>query len=155
MDLPNLRYLDLSSNQIPAVNIDVFSRLKNLKDLSLADNPLRQLYHEDFSKQRTSLESLDLSQTEFLSFDSSTLSPFVALQRLNLSFSSLHSIDKNGFQDLPSLTHLDLRGCKVREFPDTVFHGLIKLRRVEADTYKLCCRQILPPSFDENFWVAP
>jgi Leucine-rich repeat (LRR) protein len=44
--LLNFMHLDLSSNQISSIDVEVVARLKNLRFLSLSDNPLKEIYSQ-------------------------------------------------------------------------------------------------------------
>lgn len=48
-----------------------------------------------------------------------------------------------------------MSGSPVRTIPSDVFRGLINLRAVIHQNYKVCCKDVLPPNFDENFCFAP
>ena len=61
----NLQFLDLSANNLTAVSMTVFTRLANLRTLSLAKNPIDIIYHDPHSTvQLSALRSLDLSHQQ-------------------------------------------------------------------------------------------
>jgi hypothetical protein len=153
--LPNIRFLDLSSNELHSVSMDAFLVLENLKVLSLSNNPLRQLTSES-TRQQTVLRTLLLADTFIETFNSTALVNFIGLQSLNLSGATIHTIEKVGFQEMLSLVELDLTGYPVKaEFPPDIFYDLKELRKIVVDNYKLCCPKVLPDHFDKNFCEAP
>jgi hypothetical protein len=155
VQLPNLRHLDLSHNHLHNISVSVFNTLGNLNQLSLANNPLSVLVGEFSSQTQRNLKFLDLSNTQMVRFNTTLLSYFVSLQRIDLSRSLVNVIGDNGFQNVRSLVDLDLSGCPVETFPNEIFHGLTKLSKIVADTYKLCCVKILPANFDPSSCQAP
>ena len=153
--LLNLQSLDVSSNKLQTVDMSVFVGFKNLRRLSFAKNPIKQIVKSSSSLQQTSLRALDLSHTKLTVLDCKPLSSFLYLQTLNLSFTTIHTVDSKGFQHIQWLTELYLKGSPVKKFPANLFKPLSQLRIVSADTYKLCCKQILPDQFDMMVCDAP
>jgi hypothetical protein len=76
------------------------------------------------------------------------LEGFPVLRTLNLSETCLDSLPEVGFQPLQHLQTLDLRGCPLTTFYSGVFDGLMELKQLYADNFKLCCPQIFPPEPD-------
>ncbi|XP_076435809.1 uncharacterized protein LOC143275521 [Babylonia areolata] len=160
--LPNLRELDLSDNVLRVIPADGFSRMENLQHLSLAGNPL--VLPVDSSSSSSSspvrlpgLRTLDLSRVYVTELRDDTLTSLggVGLEVVNLTDSGLQRV-KEAFSQLPRLRVLDLRGCPLNHFPpSSVFRKLQHLRTVFAENYKLCCRGVLPISFDASRCVAP
>ena len=142
--LLNLQILDLSRNKLKFVNMDVFVVLKNLRWLSLAENPLSLLTRPSSSDQQTALRTVDLSNMKLSAFNCDNVSNFYNLQNLNLSFNTLHTFQSDSFQCMPRLVQLHARGNPVKEFPGDLFQSMSHLRVVSTDNYRLCCSQILP-----------
>ncbi|KAK7087894.1 hypothetical protein V1264_021886 [Littorina saxatilis] len=155
MDLPNLRMLDLSDNQLTTLGIDVFLSLTNLVILRLAGNPLLSVTAgNNFTQQRT-LQVLDLSGTFLTSLGSQSFSGFPELRTLNASNSKIEVITEDGFLHTPKLGVVDLRGNRVERFSVNLFNGLKRLVAVYSDNYKLCCRDTLPSNFEIDSCHAP
>ena len=152
----NLQFLDLSANNLTFLSITAFTRLANLRSLSLAKNPIDLIHHDPNStEQMSALRTVDLSCNKLTVFDSKVFSNMIYIQRLNLSFSSIHTISSNGFQHVPKLTHLYLAGNPLVTFSANLLKPLAVLRTLSSQTYKLCCRDILPDHFEMIHCDAP
>ena len=153
--LPNLQILDLSSNFISSVDMDVFLSLKQLRTLRLRDNPLH-VFTGGFSEQHTVfLSHLDLSHTRLSSFTSEPLQRFLALRSINISFCRVAAITGRGFQPTPTLQQIDMRGNPVHTYPQSLFKVLYHLRVVFTSNYKLCCPAMLPEGFVKDLCFSP
>ena len=156
ISLHNLQFLDLSSNHLRVINISVLAGFTNMRTLIVAENPILFLYSEgDMSPQQNVLKTMDLSLTNLTVFDSKPLAPFGFLHTLNLSYSPIHTVNTSGFRYTPRLTRLYMEGVPVQTFPADMLSDLSRLRTVTADTYKMCCKQILPSQSDLIFCDAP
>ena len=145
----NLQFLDLAANNITVIKMTAFAHLVNLRTLSLANNPIDLLnYDPNSTVQLTALRTVDLSHSKLTVFDSKPLSNMPNVQSLNLSFSTIHTIHSNGFQYTPRLTHLYLAGNPINMFTADLFKPLAFLRAVSSQSYKFCCREILPAHFE-------
>ncbi|XP_070179145.1 G-protein coupled receptor GRL101-like [Littorina saxatilis] len=155
VQLPNLQYMDLSHNGIDAVNMTAFLAMPNLKALVLADNPLTDLHSTPSKAQSTILKKVDLSKTSLEMFESNAFSNFRALQHLNLSHTNIHTIGNGGFSFIRALRSVDLTGSPVTYFTPDLFQGLTSLERVISPNYRLCCKRLLPETFDVQQCFAP
>ena len=146
MKFPNIKYLDLSYNQLTSIVMNVFLTQENLQSLSLRGNPLASIINVASHLKQYALQRLDLSRTCLGVFDSQVVRQFLALQYMNVSNSSLRSVEPAGFQGAPNLIELDVRGNEIATFPADLFYGLDKLAFVLSSNYRLCCKDLLPPS---------
>ena len=145
MAFPNLQFLNLSDNNLTVLRMTAFTCLANLRTLSLAKNPIVRIINDPNPVvQLNALRVVDLSHNKVTVFDSKALANMINLQRLNLSFSAIHTIHLNGFRYTPKLTHLYLTGNPIRIFSADIFKPLIYLRTLSSQTYKLCCKELLP-----------
>ena len=145
----NLQFLDLSDNNLTAVSMTAFTRLNNLRILSLAKNPIDRIVSDtNPAALLSALRIVDLSHSKLTVFDSKILANMINLQRLNLSFSAIHTIHPSGFRHIPKLTHLYLAGNPIRMFSADIFKPLKILRTLSSQTYKLCCKELLPDHFE-------
>ena len=152
----NLLFLDLSTNNLAVFNISVLAHLGNLKTLSLANNPIDIINYEPNSLvQLNLLHTVDLSHSQITVIDSKALSNIVYVQTLNLSFPTIHTIHPDGFQYTPKLTHLYLAGNPINTVSVGLFKPLTVLRTLSSQTYKLCCREVLPDHFELVTCDAP
>ena len=151
--LPNLRTLDLGFNHLKSVSPDMLDYFPKLETLSLAGNPIVSLF--DAKRQTVhELLELDVSSVEMKDLNPSFLRFFPNLQSLNLSNCLVHNVRGQGFQWLTSLQVLDVKGCPMTTIPRSVIRDLNSLRRIFADSYKLCCPATLPVGF-EGQCLAP
>ncbi|XP_025079251.1 low-density lipoprotein receptor class A domain-containing protein 3-like [Pomacea canaliculata] len=94
--LPNLRILDLSSNQLTYFSNNSFTGLTRLESLKLSFNPLNVLSFVD-AIRTSSLKFLDLSDVVISSLDLGNI--FLStLTTLNLSGSGLDHVTGQGFE---------------------------------------------------------
>ena len=151
LELPNLRHLDLSRNELTHIDINQFHPLKNLRVLVLFGNPLSTIANTEPSAKGTLiLQTINLSGASFHVFNGSALAGCPVLKTLNISWSKLTTISEGGFQFTPLLENVDVRGSPLKDFPSDVLRGLDSLKVVHADNYKLCCKAMLPEDFDLN-----
>ena len=155
---PNLRHLDLSFNNLTSFNAAVLNNFPKLTTLSLARNPIVSLFeagNQSAAANFSSLWTLDVSQVKMREIDPGLFSLFPNLQSLNLSHCNVHRLRGRGFQPLASLQLLDVRRCPLTSVPKSIFLGVDSLRRVFADSYKLCCPAVLPVGFVADGCQAP
>eukprot|EP00745_Piridium_sociabile_P028640 TRINITY_DN46260_c0_g1_i11.p1 TRINITY_DN46260_c0_g1~~TRINITY_DN46260_c0_g1_i11.p1 ORF type:complete len:547 (-),score=50.09 TRINITY_DN46260_c0_g1_i11:136-1650(-) len=154
--LLSLRFLDLSYNRIYHVNMTSVLQLGNLELLSLSSNPLISLCC-DLSPgfQQRTLAAIDLSHTHMTVFDTRVFSAFPNVQKLNLTFTSIHTINPGGFQFTERLMELYMEGSPIQTFPNDMFRGLSHLHFVSTGNYKLCCKELLPNNFDVSSCYSP
>ncbi|XP_070175584.1 G-protein coupled receptor GRL101-like [Littorina saxatilis] len=159
VNLPNLRSLDLSDNQIASVSVANVKRFPNLQVLFLAGNPIVFLFtdNDSLSSEVTTLRHLDLSRVPMAIFEFSAVAPFRQLEKLNLSHSGAQQLleGRGGEQKTFSLRVLDVRGCPANSFSRTLFQGMQGLQVVYADNYKLCCPAMMPPGLSASKCWAP
>ncbi|KAK7474595.1 hypothetical protein BaRGS_00034179, partial [Batillaria attramentaria] len=97
----------------------IFSLLSNLKVLSLAGNPLTDVFSDVTSHASLpSLRVLDLSRIQMTEMDVSALSVFPRLWTLNLSGNGIETFESGGFQTRSKLREVDLRGSPMTLFPE-------------------------------------
>ncbi|KAL8591753.1 hypothetical protein ACOMHN_032295 [Nucella lapillus] len=154
--LLNLRMLDLSDNKLQQVNLTSFLGAENLRELSLSNNPIISL-HSDivYSKKQYALLTVDLSYTTLTVFYAKILSLFPHIRKLNLTFTSIHTITSGGFNFIPQLTELHMIGSPVTNIPPHIFRGLSTLRFISSENHRLCCKDMLPSNHEDLSCHAP
>ena len=152
LELPNLRHLDLSGNELTHIDMQYFRSLKNLRVLVLSGNPLSAITNTVLSEaRRMVLQSVNLSGTSLDVYNGSALAGCPNLKTLNISWNvKLTAITDDGFQSTPLLENLDVRGSPLKDFPSDLLRSLFSLKVVYADHYKLCCEAMLPEDFNLN-----
>ena len=152
LELPNLRHLDLSGNELTHIDMQYFRSLKNLRVLVLSGNPLSAVTNTVLSEAcRMVLQSVNLSGTSLDVYNGSALACCPNLKTLNISWNvKLTTITDEGFQSTPLLENLDVRGSPLKDFPSDLLRSLVSLKVVHADNYKLCCEAMLPEDFNLN-----
>ena len=167
LHLTNLRTLDLSDNEITAVNIQSFSYLTNLRVLILKGNPLKILsnipmrgsdsaamrlyllqYVYENQANNPNLIHMDLSDTHIEVLDGAAFASSPLLKSLNISHSRLRRISDAGFRSTPKLKNLDLSESHLTDFPPDLLRNLSSLQKIYTDNYILCCEAMLPVGFD-------
>ena len=98
------------------------------------------------------LQTVDLSGTIDLDvYNGSALAGCQNLKTFNISWNiKLTTITDEGFQSTPLLDNLDVRGSPLKDFPNDLLRGLVSLKVVHADNYKLCCEAMLPEDLNLN-----
>ena len=112
MNFPNLHFLDLCYNKISELTFNSFIEMDNLQIFILKGNPLISVTSEP-SKLLKNLKKIDLSSTHLKMFGSKLLTYTPGIQFINISFSAVQFFDSQGFQMVPLLKELDLRGAAV------------------------------------------
>ena len=153
--LPNLQVLEVSSNSIGSVNMDVFLSLKQLRMLRLMDNPLTEIKGGDSDEHNPYLSHVDLSHTLLSVFTSEPLQRFLALKSINISFYHVTAVVGKGFQPTQTLQQIDMMGNPIQTYPQNVFKVLVQLRMVFTSNYKLCCPGMLPVGSVEDLCFSP
>ncbi|XP_022916391.2 carboxypeptidase N subunit 2-like [Onthophagus taurus] len=127
--LPFLRILDLSENNIETLPKEIFNHSSTL-ELNLSSNALKQIEHGAFLNMH-GLKKLDLSYNLISSDDEENVLPLgifqdiSTLEKLNLSHNSLKSIKIGTFSLLPYLFHLDLSHNELTHLTSGVFVGTV------------------------------
>lgn len=143
-DLPNLRDLDLTDNELLSLPAGAFSGLTSLQRLDLSNSAAVGILGEEFGLPYNAFSSLPkgvfaaLPNLEELSLESTSLSSVPAgvfegltgLQELDLSHNALASLPKGVFAGLTSLERLDLFLNSLSSLPDAAFIDLTNLTRL-------------------------
>lgn len=164
--LVHLETLDISSNQISAINIPkglnismlylqnnrisilhpwAFQNITNLNELNLANNGLTHIEHNSFTGIQN-LQHLNLSYNDISVLDGITdLEGIISLD-LTHSLSSIQEINLTVFS---SVEELILKGNEIKVLNWTMFHGLDRLKFLDL------CDNLIPYIDSESFPVLP
>lgn len=155
IDSRHLTKIDLSGNSIKELPKDFFFYLRNLNELYLNNNKLR-----DCKNFGTALEVIDLSRNnlnhvsvdlrrcyglKYLNLSHNQLTRVTSnlfcnknyLQKLILNSNQIKYLEFNSFKDLISLEILDLSGNIIEVLHEDVFRSLNKLRILHLNNNKL------------------
>ncbi|GMR53305.1 hypothetical protein PMAYCL1PPCAC_23500, partial [Pristionchus mayeri] len=126
-----LKYLDLSGNQITDVEEATFESISNLQSLLIGDhNYLNETLLNEIARL-SSLQVLDLSRADGIFTPPSTLFTHLpSLTTLKMGGCSLSSIDMGAFSPLAQLEQLDLRVNLIENISALAFDGLGSLKRL-------------------------
>ncbi|EDW72313.2 uncharacterized protein Dwil_GK20783 [Drosophila willistoni] len=114
----NLKYLDLSYNQMPVLTYDLTFGTKKLLKLNLSHNQINDLRRGVLSNF-TSLQQLDISHNELanLMSEEHIFDLPQNLSRLDLSYNKIYHIPFGNLVKIKSLTHVDLRNNSLEDIP--------------------------------------
>ena len=145
VDLPNLRNLDLSHNDLTSIVDLAAANLNNLHTLSVASNALLSQNHDKLTNHSfPNVIHLDFSGLNIQDVSSTSFWSFPNVQYLNLSGNSIHTVSPEAFSGLRQLKVLDLTGNPMTDFPRDIYRDLHNIQSIAADNYKLCCPNVLP-----------
>lgn len=126
-NMPRLKYLDLSNNQLSSIIPETFDKLPSLEHLNLRQNKLKF-----FVKPKIpTLKVLSLNTNELEYLNSITFSMLPELTELDLDNNQLQIIHKNFFEFNLKLKKVYLARNKLRSISPTVFKNLSELDEVD------------------------
>lgn len=121
-----LRYLDLSDNNITFLKDDAFDAHPKIIWLSLSKNRLT-FFPANALKILRKLNQLNLSDNEFESIDSPDYANSPNLRELDLSNNKITSISPKAFQNSTQLQNLDLSHNQIKNLDTDQFLGIAQL----------------------------
>ncbi|KAJ8961899.1 hypothetical protein NQ318_021517 [Aromia moschata] len=107
LNSPDLQSLDLSLNEVRAIDLEPFRTLRSLEVLNLSANSLASMDAGSFSGLN-GLKCLDLSRNNLSAIRDRVLAPLTSLQYLNLSNNRLEVLEEACFGSLAMLQQLDV-----------------------------------------------
>eukprot|EP00122_Pirum_gemmata_P002848 Pgem_evm1s2566 len=114
--LPNIRVLNLESNNMQTINISNFAGLSNLSRLDLGSNNIPESGLPSFSSL-TNLTFLSLKNNRITSIKNSTFDGLSKLTHLNLELCRISAIESHAFEDLFTLQTLNLKSNALLGIP--------------------------------------
>ncbi len=126
-NLPSLRWLYLSSNQLKEFAPGVFANLPSLQELDLGGNQLKELTPGVFANLR-SLQSLNLEFNQLEGLVPGVFLNLPVLKSLYLSNNKLKKISPEALESLPKLELLDLEDNSLEELVPEFFLSLQALK---------------------------
>ncbi|XP_015794717.1 chaoptin-like [Tetranychus urticae] len=129
--LKNLTQLNLNGNQFKDVPYPSLSQLRTLKVLGLASNRLTELTADDLPKSLSnSLRTLNLTDNRLTNLLPGSLSHLTQLTELYLGHNQLTHLRPNAMEGLNFLEILDLSSNLLDNVPIETLNGLRKLRKL-------------------------
>ncbi|XP_039757355.1 internalin I-like [Pararge aegeria] len=128
--LPNLIELEINLNNLSSLNSKTFLGLENLQQLDISGNSL-QVIDDNTFVQLKKLLTLKLGRNKIQMLEKKAFVGLVNLNYLSLADNNLIAIDnKQIFEELQSMTQLDLKGNKLQtlkaEVMAPIFNNLLK-----------------------------
>ena len=118
--------VDVSFNQLTALQERHLSHLPRLRHLDLSHNVLRQVDKRALWKLQE-LETLDLSHNRLTFLSNQTFINLPSLQSLKLDYNQLKAIQQDVFQGLTQLLHLDVGNNQLQVLLNDTFSHLRQL----------------------------
>ena len=131
---PDMQLLDLSGNEIPALESETFKRagLLNLQKVFLRNAKIREIHADAFKEMRILVE-VDLSNNLIKSLDSNTFLGNERLRIVILSGNPLGTLKSHQFPTLKHMRNLELQGCFLTEINKLAFARLNELESLRLD----------------------
>lgn len=159
-----MQVLDLSGNQIPALQSEIFKRagLVNLQKVFLRNAGIHEIHQDAFRDMRILVE-VDLSDNHVTSLELNTFFGNERLRILTLSGNPLKRLQSHQFPELGHLRNLELQRCALVEIHGLAFKGLTGLESLKLDNNHLSYLEsrtlsVLPSlktlTLDNNKWTC-
>ncbi|XP_013114078.1 matrix-remodeling-associated protein 5 [Stomoxys calcitrans] len=143
----HLKYLNLSHNAIQALDLYSFSHLGRLMELDLSYNRLEYMDERLYERNRL-LTKLNLEGNKFTTLSTKPLLKSSSLTAINLRNSQLIYIHESMFSALPNLRELDLSQNLLNSFNANDFIGFRHLQRVNLSHNPFKCSQQIRENLD-------
>ncbi|XP_058167791.1 uncharacterized protein LOC131282370 [Anopheles ziemanni] len=142
-ELKNIIYINLSENNLSNLPEGLFDNVETIEELDLSTNNIADLPRHIFAK--TSLAILHLKHNKI-----SNNVDFVTadLQKLDLSFCQIRTINNQMFKGMDGLTNLILKGNHIEKIKPMAFISLGSLRQIDLSYNNL--EQISAQTFIGN-----
>ncbi len=137
--MKNLLELDLSYNRLTEIQVGTFNGLNSLVYLNLLGieelNDIRPGSFLDL----VMLPSLNLSGSSIESIQDMTFLGLDNMINLDLSYNDINLLSDNAFDGIGKLKHLFLEGNRITNVRGKAFQPLNMLHTLKSDYFKLCC----------------
>ncbi|XP_050073614.1 uncharacterized protein LOC126561484 [Anopheles maculipalpis] len=142
-ELKNIIYINLSENNLSNLPEGIFDNVETIEELDLSMNNIAELPKNIFTK--TSLAILHLKHNKI-----SNNVDFVTadLQKLDVSFCQIRTINNQMFKGMEGLTNLILKGNHIEKIKPMAFISLSSLRQIDLSYNNL--EQISAQTFIGN-----
>uniref|UniRef100_A0A1L8E2R0 Putative membrane glycoprotein lig-1 n=1 Tax=Nyssomyia neivai TaxID=330878 RepID=A0A1L8E2R0_9DIPT len=125
-ELKNIVFINLAENRLTTLPATLFEKVETIEELDLSFNAIEDLPKKIFAK--TALAMLHLKYNEI-----STSVDFVTsdLQKLDLSYCKIRTINGHMFKGLEGLNSLILKGNGIRKINQAAFMSLKNMRHID------------------------
>ncbi len=127
--LANVRFLNLTGNQITSMERGDFDGLSNLRELWLHDNQITSVENGDFDGLNN-VSILRLSENRITSIESGDFDGLPRLTIFGLSDNQVTSIESGDFEGLDNLEVIRLNSNQITNIEQGGFDGIGKLREL-------------------------
>jgi Leucine-rich repeat (LRR) protein len=148
VDLPNVELIALTRNNIEELPANAFKGCPQLTSLILKHNPIKALRGNEFN-QLSGLKGLSLWFTNLVWIAPTTFHPLASLEQLSLGYTfpgQNHVIGKKLFMYSTDLKELDLIYNHIEEIHPEAFNNLHSLTSLELRGNKCVDENISSPS---------
>ncbi|KAH9363721.1 hypothetical protein HPB48_020455 [Haemaphysalis longicornis] len=129
--------LDLSHNNISALQDSDFLDLSELRLLNVSHNQIAQVSSSESPfRFLANLTTLDLSENRLEALTPGFFDGLQRLQRLDLGGNPLMSLDPDSLKDLRPLRELGLARCQLSRLPPIVYQHLPNLESLDLQCYR-------------------
>lgn len=128
----NLKYLNLSNNDVRNLSKDSLKGLRALNELDISFNNLEELHEHTFSDLH-SLRVLKLNNNQLIYLEPGLLKTSKFLQRLHLDSNQLEEVPVQAFADVLNLQHLSLSNNLIESVQEDQMPNLTELRTLLLD----------------------
>jgi Leucine-rich repeat (LRR) protein len=125
--LSSLRSLNLFSNKIEVLHLNIFKELSALTDLDLAFNEIQTLLHSMF-QGLVRLRTLTLYRNKIHAIEQGAFIGLVQLKDLDMRKNSINILSHDTFKDLVNLRKLDLTDNNIHTLEEHAFRSLKNLK---------------------------
>nr|XP_018899822.1 PREDICTED: leucine-rich repeat neuronal protein 1 [Bemisia tabaci] len=134
-DLKELRYLDLSRNEIPSIDSDALEKNELLQYVNISHNKLEDV--KTLFEDLTMLTELDLSSNQIKILDKDVFEDCSSLRRLLLNNNRIEYLPLLVFQYLENLTELKLSNNPLKHLPTDIFHQNKRIQYLNIDNINI------------------
>ncbi|WP_158996609.1 leucine-rich repeat domain-containing protein [Pigmentibacter ruber] len=131
-----LRGISLADNKLNKLPTNIFSNLQELQELILDRNELENL-GEDIFKNNSKLKELYISGNKLYFLPKNTFKNLRDLEKLYLSQNKFTLLDADIFSNNINLKELSLEGNQISELPKEIFSTLINLNYLSLLSNKI------------------
>ncbi|XP_062557497.1 chaoptin [Armigeres subalbatus] len=128
--LKNLKILDLSGNQLMALDEGIFVGCRKLQDIQLDGNKLSDIPATSF-KDLPALRLISLRNNLIENVSAESFEFSNKLERIDLRYNRIHMLKANAFSSLPTMKELLLAGNLISVVDERAFMGADSIQKLD------------------------